>query len=249
MTDKLLSIITPTKNCVHTIESTFKSVQMTKSDEVEYIIVDGVSDDGTLKIIEKYSSMIDHFICEPDTGIYNAMNKGVVRASGDFILFINGDDELIPDGVQKVLGILRGGDEQIVCATTIVSGDESNSTFFYVPDPQRLIYGLSLPHPSSFVKRELLIQFPFREDLTIASDYDFFLRAFLSGIAFRTTPYQSAVHHLGGVSSDHNKRVHEVNLVLKDHLGWWRPIFYKVTDIFRRGMRKITKQFKSRKTT
>jgi glycosyltransferase involved in cell wall biosynthesis len=238
MVSKLLSIITVTKNCVHTIERTLQSVKAAKTSQAEYIVVDGLSDDGTVEIIERYSDIIDHFVCEPDAGIYNAMNKGVVRARGEFVLFINGDDELIPYGVTETQNVLPECQAQIVCAVTMVVSDGTVPPFLYLPNPNRLVYGNSLPHPSSFIKRELLVQFPFREDLKIASDYDFFLKTYLSGIAFKVVPYQSARHYLGGVSSDNKKRVSEVNLVLRQCLGWRRTYWYKTINILNKGIAK-----------
>ncbi|NWG34857.1 MAG: glycosyltransferase [Chloroflexi bacterium] len=243
MSDKLLTIITVTRNCARTIERTLKSVAPVKSDDVEYIVVDGVSYDGTLEILEKYSGMIDRFICEPDTGIYNAMNKGIAASRGRFVLFINGDDELIPDGVKKVLSILPDCREQIVCAATLVAGSETTPPFSYAPVPKRLMFGDSLPHPSSFIDRQLLSRFPYREDLKIASDFDFFLRAFLAGASFRIVPYLSALHHPGGVSSNHKRRKNEVCLVLRDRLGWQRMLYYQAIHVFIRGMRKIAAWF------
>ena len=243
MPHKLLTIITVTKNCVRTVERTIKSVQAIKSDAVEYIVVDSVSDDGTLKIIEKYSDLIDCLVCEPDSGIYNAMNKGIASAKGDFILFINGDDELIPDGVKQVLEILPACDEQIVCASTFVLGNSVNPSFSYDPAPHLLVYWDSIPHPSTFVRRKLLVEFPFREDLQIASDYDFFQKAFLSGKSFKVIPYHTALHYYGGASSNIAKTKMEVDLVLKENLGRWRAFRNKLILIFWFGPRKSLGHF------
>jgi glycosyltransferase involved in cell wall biosynthesis len=215
------------------------SVISVKSEDVEYIVVDGVSDDGTLNIIKKHLDTIDQFICESDTGIYQAMNKGVAKANGEYILFINGGDELIPGGVKEVLTLLRASHEQIVCATTMVVDDATHQSFSFTPIPKRLIYGDSLPHPSSFIRRELISRFPFREDLRIASDYNFFLRVFLSGIPFKIVPYQSAVHYLGGISSNNKKRKKEVDLILRSQLGQWRMFYYKILNVFIWSRRKI----------
>ena len=168
------------------------------------------------------------------------MNKGVAHANGKFILFINGGDEIIPDGVKEILFILPSCHEQIVCATTLVVGNKTMPVFSFKPVPKRLIYGDSLPHPSSFVNRELLSRFPFREDLGIASDYDFFLRALLSGVEFKIVPCQSALHYLGGVSSNNKKRKKEVNLILRTHLGWWLTYYYKAINVFIWGFKRIT---------
>jgi hypothetical protein len=113
-------------------------------------------------------------------------------------------------------------------------------SFSYSPIPKRLVYGDSLPHPSSFTSRELLSRFPFREDLKIASDFDFFLRAFLVGVAVRIVPCQSALHYPGGVSSDNKRRKSEVNTILRTHLGWKRMYYYKFLNVFLWGIKKIT---------
>lgn len=227
MSEKILSIITVTKNCVNTIERTLQSVKLVKSDRVEFIVVDGLSEDGTIEKIKKYSQMIDQLICEEDEGIYQAMNKGVAKAKGEFILFINGDDELIPDGVSQVISLLPTCNEQVVSATTVVVGDQYNPSFLYIPNPSKLVFWDSIPHPSSFIRRELLIKFPFREDLRIASDYDFFLKIFMAGMTFKIASYHTARHYYGGISSDIVKTKMETDLIRKANLGWWRAYYYQ----------------------
>ena len=87
-----LSIITITLNNFETIEQTIKSVLDQNYSNLEYIVIDGGSTDGTLKILEKYKSKFKYFKSSPDKGIYDAMNKGVAQASGDLIGFVNGGD-------------------------------------------------------------------------------------------------------------------------------------------------------------
>ena len=87
-----LSVITVTLNCVETIERTIESVLHQKNDEIEYILIDGGSTDGTKDIIKKYDKEITYWVSEPDNGIYDAMNKGIRIASGEFVAFINGND-------------------------------------------------------------------------------------------------------------------------------------------------------------
>lgn len=247
MKKKLLSIITVTKNCASTIERTLNSVELVKSDQVEYIVVDGMSDDGTLEIIKKYSKVIDVFVYESDTGIYTAMNKGVLKAHGEFVLFINGDDEIIPHGLKQVLAMLPFCKESIICATTEVVGDQINPSFSYIPNPSRLTYWSSIPHPSSFIRRDLLIETPYREDLKIASDYDFFLKSFLSGKSFKIAPYQSALYYYGGISSNTKKTRFETDIILRDNLGWSRAYLNKIILNLWREIRKIINWFRIKK--
>lgn len=193
----LLTIITVTKDCAATLERTLKSVQAIKTEAIEYLIIDGVSDDGTLELVGRYDELVDKVVSEPDTGIFNAMNKGAKLASGDYVLFINGDDELLADGFPDVMELLRLRRAQIVSATTIV-GDPSSPDEVLRAKPWKLLFHNPIPHPSSFVARSLLEKFPFREDLRIASDYDFFLRCYLSGVKFLVTPKATAHHERGG---------------------------------------------------
>ena len=87
-----LSIITITYNCQNTVARCLDSMAKQTYDNIEYIIVDGGSTDGTLKVIESYSKIIDQFISEPDEGIYDALNKGLRIATGEVIGFLHADD-------------------------------------------------------------------------------------------------------------------------------------------------------------
>ena len=180
MAELLLTIITVTKNCVATINRTLDSVSAVKRPGVEYVVVDSVSTDGTLEAIRARGSLVDRLVSEPDSGIYIAMNKGVRLAKGSYVLFINGDDALVADGFAAVMDAMSQGRDSIICATTLVgelmSPVETRCQTFAVAVFQ--FYS----HPSSFVHRELLLHNPFREDLRIVSDYDFFLRAYLADI-------------------------------------------------------------------
>lgn len=99
MNRKKISVITVCYNAVETIEKTILSVINQTYQNVEYIIVDGASSDGTIEIIKKYENQIAKWISEPDMGIYDAMNKGVKMATGDWLFFINSDDLFYNDHV------------------------------------------------------------------------------------------------------------------------------------------------------
>jgi glycosyltransferase involved in cell wall biosynthesis len=90
------SVVTICYNAVETIERTLLSVlRQTARPQIEYIVIDGASTDGTSEIIRRYAPQIDVYLCEPDTGIYNAMNKGLAYASGDYVIFMNSGDPRI----------------------------------------------------------------------------------------------------------------------------------------------------------
>lgn len=215
---KKLSIITVTKNCYLTLEKTILSVKEIKNKSIEYIIIDGKSTDGTLEILEKHKETIDFYISEADSGIYNAMNKGVTHATGDYILFINGDDELISDGFPDALENLKKGEADIISAITLV-GDGKKIEEKLIAKPSHLLFYNSIPHPSSFVKKQLLISYPFQEELKIAADYDFFLNAYIKRNHFAVINSNTALHSRGGASSNTELSQKEVELIKKRHLG------------------------------
>lgn len=238
----VLSIITVTKDCASTLEKTIHSVRDIKSCDVEYLIIDGVSTDGTLELISNYETVVDTLISEPDTGIYNAMNKGVKHATGNYVLFMNGDDEIVSDGFEDVMTAVRSSKAPIICATTIVD-DKANPSEILLAEPWKLFFFNSIPHPSSFVKRSLMMQCPFREDLRIASDYDFFLQALLTKTQFYKVSKPTALHRRGGMSGDEEKSLTEVEKIKKERLKWRYPFIKLIHQFYRMGKAIKAKAF------
>lgn len=91
----LLSVVTVTWNAASTLEACIDSVVRLKASDIEFVVIDGASTDGTLEILERRSANIDHWLSEPDQGIYDAMNKALDRATGEYVLFLGADDELL----------------------------------------------------------------------------------------------------------------------------------------------------------
>lgn len=169
-----LSIITICYNNIEGLKQTFESISsQTARSEFEYIVVDGASKDGTADFLKENDSKINKWVSEPDKGIYNAMNKGVGFASGDYILFLNSGDCLhSPDAIEKVLPKLAEKDFVIGKVLFLNAGTTSD-----VEDPITLkrFYTGSVPHPATFTKKELLVKHPFDESLKIVSDWKFFI--------------------------------------------------------------------------
>jgi glycosyltransferase involved in cell wall biosynthesis len=197
-----LSIITICKNDPEGLKNTIKSVIKQNWNDYEHIIIDGTDDDSTVQILEEYKNSL--ITRESDTGIYNAMNKGTLKASGKFLLYLNSGDELYETNtLERVFEILSNdidiafGDIELIKNNNIDQvklPDQLDSTFFIRK---------SLPHPSTFIKRDLILNLGgYDEKYRIVADYAFFVKAFLlNNIKYKHIPIVVSKFKMDGVSS------------------------------------------------
>ena len=180
--EPLVSIITVVLNGRKTIEQTILSVRNQSYANIEYIIIDGGSTDGTINIIEKYSEGVDFWISESDNGLYDAMNKGIGYANGELIGLLNSDDYYESDAVSRVIEAYKSnrsskifhGDRMDILSTghrQLRKFDPSNFMFKY--------YSMTYHHPSMFIHRDCYREFLYNKDLRVYSDYQFVLELYL----------------------------------------------------------------------
>lgn len=193
----LLSIITINFNNSAGLKKTIQSVvsQLNiQSNDVEYIIIDGNSTDTSVEIIRNFDSntelplKITKWISEKDSGIYNAMNKGINMSSGKYALFMNSGDTFYSDSVlQQVLKGLDPVADSIVYADTYCDKNDNQGYFWYLPNEVTLdyLYNNGLCHQSTFIPLKILKEFLYDESLKIASDFKLNLQAYLKGITFK----------------------------------------------------------------
>ena len=240
----LVSIITVTMDCGSTIGRTLESIQAIKSPDIEYIIIDGLSTDDTLPIIQCHAGLVDILISEKDSGIYNAMNKGAALATGQYILYINGDDRVIADGFNQAKAILKCEHPQILsCQAEVILPDETHAGLLK-PAPRLLYFFNSIPHLSTFVSSKLQKAYKFREDMKIASDYDLFLRLFLSKHRFRVAEVVTATHYRGGFSSNVERSLFEIRQIKKERLGMLRYFVVRFIESLHRTRKAMVAQIK-----
>lgn len=171
-----LTIITINYNNVLGLQKTIESVVNQTCKEFEYIVIDGGSNDDSVNIIKQYANQINYWVSEPDNGIYNAMNKGIAKANGEYLLFLNSGDCLISKTIlQEINNHLKDYD--------VVYGDGllENNTRITVPEilNKQYFYSQSLFHPSAFIKRKLFFeQGLYNEKNKIISDWEFFIKLF-----------------------------------------------------------------------
>jgi glycosyltransferase involved in cell wall biosynthesis len=204
-----ISVITVAFNVVKTIEATIRSVATQTHPDVEYIVIDGGSTDGTQACVAKYAHQLAHFVSEPDSGIYDAMNKGIYMASGDLIGILNADDVYADDTVlarvariieEDGLDALYGDVEFFSPKRPSVAIRRYSSRCF---SPRALAWGWMPAHPTLFLRRELFDRYGlYRTDFKIAGDYELVARFFKdSKLKYRYLPEVLVRMSTGGVST------------------------------------------------
>lgn len=199
-----LSIITVCYNNLEGLKRTYGSVvSQTARKEFEWIVIDGNSTDGTKGFLEAHSSEIDRWVSEPDTGIFNAMNKGIRMASGEYLLFMNSGDSLsTPDIIEKCITYFDGTDLIYGDQETFYPPKEERS-FCKAPYPMRPMDFITatLPHQAAFIRGELHKQNPYREDVGIMGDYIFFAEMIICrNASTRKIPFSAGIFYLDGIS-------------------------------------------------
>lgn len=184
----LVSVITVVRNGAAHIAEAINSVVVQDYPNIEHIVIDGGSTDGTQEIIERNRSKLAYYVSEPDRGISHAWNKGVAVAKGDYIAFLNADDYYLPSFVRRSVAAATGAANEIIYGATLVISE--SGTAEQVVDgsfkPDRIRHGFGFRHPACLTHRDLFQKVgAFDEAVRIACDTDFLLRCVRSGASFR----------------------------------------------------------------
>ncbi|WP_158796533.1 glycosyltransferase family 2 protein [Pedobacter sp. L105] len=204
MNDKV-SIITINYNNKTGLQKTINSVFEQSSTNFEFIVVDGNSTDGSKELLALHSDQFTKWVSEPDSGIYNAMNKGISLSTGDYLLFLNSGDYLAgKDVIEKVIGMIDGsygiyyGDiifEELKQKKKVVFPEQLTFNFFFAAN---------LSHQASFIKRKLFDElFYYNEKFKIASDWEFFIYAICKqNVPYKHLPLLTTIYDGTGLSSN-----------------------------------------------
>jgi len=204
-----ISIITVVWNNKETIKDAIDSVLNQTFKDIEYIIVDGASSDGTVDIVKSYEDKITKFISEPDCGLYDAMNKGIALATGDVVGILNSDDFYIDEFViEKVVKVFeeKEVDSMFADLVFVKSNDLEKTVRYYDSSrcfPEKFKYALYPAHPTFFVKKEIYDKYGyFKTDYKIAADFDIMARFLYSQrISFYYLNEVIIKMRVGGVST------------------------------------------------
>jgi len=207
-----ISIITVCYNAALTIADAMSSVLSQRYDDVEYVVVDGKSDDGTRQIIERFidqhSEANIKYISEPDEGIYDAMNKGIAKSTGEVIGILNADDFYYDETIiEQVASAFTPDIDAVFGDLIFVSNGNRNKTVRTYSSknwhPAKFARGYMPAHPTFFVRKRYYDQYGlFETDYEIAADYEMLIRLlYTHQLTYRYLPLTMVKMRMGGVSS------------------------------------------------
>jgi glycosyltransferase involved in cell wall biosynthesis len=202
----LITVVTVVFNGEKHLEQTIRSVIGQTYDNVEYIIIDGGSTDGTLDIIRRYEEAIDYWVSEKDGGIYDAMNKGISLATGDWINFMNAGDSFLGDKtIQSVFEKIDYGEAAVVYGD-VLKLYSNKYEFVHRSRPLDNLYKeLPFSHQAAFTKAEILRKFSFDTQYKICADHDFFYKLYSKNFKFVWIDMIVANYDMDGLSTHYLK--------------------------------------------
>lgn len=224
MNNQRISVITVCYNAIATIENTICSVLAQTYQNIEYIVIDGGSKDGTVGIIKKYSDRISYWISEPDNGIYDAMNKGIKAATGDWINFRNsGDVFATPDALELMFKEPVDDDVAVVHGDCyfVSEIDYIKVKPYIIKDPLCYKYKMPVNHCASFIRRELHQKYLFDLSYRASADYDFFFKCCERKYKFEYRPIVVALFAMDGYTSTHKEVTMRDNRRLQGFYNTW----------------------------
>lgn len=234
----VVSIVTVVYNSVSDIEATIRNVLDLSYSELQYIVIDGGSTDGTLDVIEKYKSHIDIVISEPDKGIYDAMNKSVNYCRGEWIGFMNSGDIFNSSTTLDEIfqNIPLNKDEVLIYGKHKVAYGKKLVLKPSIPITE-LWKGMTIQHQSIFVRKSILERYPFNTDYKFAADYDLFYNCYKSGFGIRFVDLFVSIVSANGVSESNSIKTYtEFRKIALHYEGYNRRIlkYYYYAIIKRR---------------
>jgi len=198
-----ISIVTVCLNAVTSIDKTLASVGVERAGGVEHIVVDGGSTDGTLEILERYKKQIANLVSEPDQGISDAFNKGILRSTGEIIGLVSADDILVPGAIDRITQAFQEDSSVDVFFGNVLAVEADGVYANAVPST---LAGLDerfvLKHSGMWVTRAAYSRFgDYDRSYKLAMDYEWTLRAWRRGAAFKWVPGFLGAYRAGGINT------------------------------------------------
>ncbi|WP_203293136.1 glycosyltransferase family 2 protein [Luteirhabdus pelagi] len=223
-----ISIITVNYNDAEGLQKTMDSVLGQSFSDFEYVVIDGGSSDNSAQVIEERQRQLAYWVSEADTGVYEAMNKGLRQAKGDYVLFLNSGDRFHSTEVlERVAPALTTG-EDILYGNMVFQGKNTEFLREY-PDTLTFQYFLerSIPHPAAFIQRSLFDQlFYYSEVFKIVSDWEFFIYAVcIKRVSYRHIPETISIFQMDGLSNDPKNAALMMEEKMKVYRNYFQPYY------------------------
>jgi glycosyltransferase involved in cell wall biosynthesis len=238
--DPRFSIITVTYNAEKVIEKTIQSIVGQTYKNYEYIIIDGASKDSTLAIIDKYRDNVNKLISEPDKGLYDAMNKGLAAASGDYLCFLNAGDIFHESNTLQLISDSISGNtlpDIIYGETAIVDKDDNFLHMRRLKSPETLTWksfkqGMLVCHQAFFAKRTLAE--PFDLSYRFSADFDWCIRVMKKASTLHNT-HITIIDYLdeGLTTQNHKASLKERFRIMAKHYGWISTVAHHIWFVIR----------------
>jgi glycosyltransferase involved in cell wall biosynthesis len=233
-----ISIITVTFNAEKIIEKTIQSVLAQTYPNIEYIIVDGLSKDNTLEIVATYKDRIATIISEKDKNNYDAMNKGLALATGDYVWFLHAGDYIPqPDTLEKAL--LGANYADFVYGDAEIYTEKGEIIPFHKKTPSPIGFswrtlrtGMLICHQSMLMKRSIAVKYDF-ETYRVAADLDWTIRSLKGASSYHYAGVKLCAFLAGGISNQHRKQgLWERFRILFKHFGFWITLWEHIKIFF-----------------
>ncbi len=230
-----ITVITVCFNAANTLEKTIQSVKEQTYSDIEYIIIDGKSTDTTINIIEQYEKYVTCWISEPDKGVFDAMNKGLSLATGDYVIFMNaGDCFTEANVIENVVNYIANNKEIDVYHGDIYRDNKSTQniwrdTPFYLN--KKKLKGMNICHQAIFTKLSTAKKYNFDTSYMVSADYNMMMQIFKNGGSFKYIPLNIAIYDTTGISTTNWKQtlIEEARICGCEKSFIYYFIFYKRT--------------------
>lgn len=217
----LVTVVTVCYNSANMIEKTLKSVTEQSYPNKQYVVIDGASTDGTQKIVERYIDSIDHFVSEPDNGIYHAMNKAMDVTKGEWVIFMNAGDVFVDNKVLSKVSHRLSDDIDVVYGDIFTL---SNDELHIKEAPQEItrIHRMPFCHQAVFTRTSLLRLFPFDEKYKLSADFKLYKQLSLEETVFIKLPIPITIYDRTGLSNSQRAHGLAENIAIIKEIDNWQ---------------------------
>lgn len=230
-----VTIITVCYNALEMLKKTMQSVDNQNYNNLEYIVIDGCSTDGTVDFLKNYKGKLSKYVSEPDKGIYDAMNKGVSFATGNYVIFLNAGDLFAENDTLDKIFSSKNYEADVIYGDVLKTGKDGK-LFLKPAEKSHNAHKMYFCHQSCFTKLECLQQFPFDTKYKMSADFNFFKMLTLNGKTFKQLDIPVAIFDTTGVSNakrskglkeninvvnEHDNIINKVRLLPRLYFVYW----------------------------